>query len=96
MVTILWVGGLLYCWFAWCLNQGATGLFTSDDISFEGPLAYWGGQWSSTLSELHHLNWVALQGMVVLHLLAVAFHQWVRKEPMIQGMWRGAELQLPG
>ena len=78
------------------LNQGATGLFTSDDISFEGPLAYWGGQWSSTLSELHHLNWVALQGMVVLHLLAVAFHQGVRKEPMIQGMWRGQSPNYQG
>jgi hypothetical protein len=26
----------------------------------------------------------------------VAFHQWVRKEPMIQGMWRGQSSNYQG
>ncbi len=93
-----WVGGLghnpLGGWASLALLlsllvQGITGLFTSDDMSFEGPLSYWGGNVSSTLAEIHDINWLVLQSLIVLHFLAIAYHQGYRKEPLIQKMWHG-------
>jgi len=71
------------------LVQGFTGLFTADDIMFEGPLAYWGGDWSGLMAEIHDINWLLLQIAIGLHLLGVGWHQLVRKEPLIQAMWWG-------
>ncbi len=74
------------------LMQGVSGLFTSDDILFEGPLAYWGGEASSVLAEVHDVNWGVLQVLILLHLAAVVFYQWGRKQPLIQAMlWGSAE-----
>jgi len=74
------------------LVQGVTGLFTADDIMFEGPLAYWGGDWSGPMAELHEVNWTVLQIAVVLHLGAVLWHQLYLGEPLIQAMLRGRAL----
>ena len=76
--------------------QGVTGLFTSDDTSFEGPLAYWGGDFSFTMAEIHDVNWLVLQGLIVLHFLAIAYHQGIRKEPLIKRMWIGYTVKDQG
>jgi hypothetical protein len=41
------------------------------------------------LTEWHALNWMLLQGLIALHLLAVIWHQWRKKRPLIQAMVRG-------
>ena len=71
------------------LTQAASGLFSQDDILFEAPFAYWAGDWSGTLTEWHALNWMLLQGLIALHLLAVIWYQWHKKQPLIQAMVRG-------
>ena len=71
------------------LLQGGSGLFSRDDVLFEGPFAYWAGERSGTLTEWHLINWQLLQALVALHLLAVAWYQWRRRQPLIQAMWRG-------
>jgi cytochrome b len=70
--------------------QASTGLFTDDDIAFQGPLAkYVSNATVSLLSSIHALNSNILFGLIALHLLAIAYHQWVKREsilmPMIQG-----------
>ena len=71
------------------LLQGLSGLFVSDDVMFEGPLMFWGGDWSGFFAQWHEVNWIALQVLVVGHLLAVGYHQLYRKEPLIGAMWWG-------
>jgi cytochrome b len=70
--------------------QAGTGLFTDDDIAFQGPLAkYVPNAIVSLLSNIHALNSNILFGLIGLHLLAIAYYQWVKREsilmPMIQG-----------
>ncbi len=71
------------------LIQGSSGLFSTDHILFEGPLASWAGEFSSLFSELHVVNWCFLKLLILLHVLAVIWHQWGRGQPIIQAMWRG-------
>lgn len=73
------------------LAQGVSGLFSVDDVTFDGPLAYaFDGVLIDAASEWHETNWGILQGLVVLHLAAIAWHQWRKNRPMIQTMWRGS------
>lgn len=70
--------------------QASTGLFTDDDIAFQGPLAkYVPNATVSLLSSIHAFNSNILFGLIGLHLLAIGYHQWVKREslilPMIQG-----------
>jgi cytochrome b len=70
--------------------QASTGLFTDDDIAFQGPLAkYVSNATVSLLSSIHALNSNILFGLIGLHLLAIAYYQWVKRAsivmPMIQG-----------
>lgn len=70
--------------------QASTGLFTDDDIAFQGPLAkHVSNATVSLLSSIHALNSTVLFGLIGLHLLAIGYHQWVKREsllmPMIQG-----------
>lgn len=69
--------------------QGLTGLASSDDILFEGPLAYWATTWAPGLSEWHEINWTILSCAIALHLTAIAFYSLVRKQALISAMWRG-------
>ena len=69
--------------------QGLSGLFVTDDVMFEGPLRFWGGEWSGVFAEWHELNWLVLQVLIVLHLVALTYHQLYRKEPLIGAMWWG-------
>jgi hypothetical protein len=43
------------------------------------------------LTELHEISFNLLLGVVVLHILAVLFHQFVKKEGLIQGMVTGSK-----
>jgi cytochrome b len=70
--------------------QASTGLFTDDDIAFQGPLAkYVSNATVSLISSIHAFNSNILFGLIGLHLLAIGYHQWVKREslilPMIQG-----------
>lgn len=70
--------------------QASTGLFTDDDIAFQGPLAkYVPNATVSLFGSIHAFNSNILFGLIGLHLLAIGYHQWVKREslilPMIQG-----------
>ncbi|MGD9259290.1 MAG: cytochrome b/b6 domain-containing protein [Desulfobacterales bacterium] len=76
--------------------QACLGLFANDDIITEGPLYMWvNKETSDWLTKIHRLNQYVLMGLVAIHLFAVAFHYYVKREnllkPMITGIkhWAG-------
>lgn len=71
------------------LTQAGTGLFSNDDIFFDGP---WAGvltkDWSDTVTAYHKLNKNILLALVALHLGAVWWY-WRRGENLVGPMVTG-------
>ena len=74
------------------LLQAGTGLFNSDGLLFDGPLHHaLDSDVTDKLGELHdELFWVIL-GFIGLHVAAVLYYQFVRREPLIGAMVTGGE-----
>lgn len=70
--------------------QAITGLFTDDDIAFQGPLAkYVSGSTVSLLSSIHALNSNILFGLIGLHVLAIGYYQFIKRERIVMPMIHG-------
>lgn len=77
------------------LLQGLTGLFTSDDILSEGPLAHLvTSKTVGLLSAVHRIGFKLLLAFIALHLAAVVFYRVVKKDDMVEAMITG-EKQVP-
>ena len=61
------LGGLLVTMLLLLLAQAGSGVFSSDDLLFEGPFSYWAGGSSGSLTEWHKTKWLLLQGFIALH-----------------------------
>lgn len=72
------------------LVQATTGLFNSDELFYDGPFYHaLDSSWTDRLGALHEqLFWVLL-GFIILHLVAVAYYQWGKHQPLIQAMLNG-------
>ncbi|NYT79494.1 cytochrome b/b6 domain-containing protein [Alcaligenaceae bacterium] len=75
--------------------QAVSGLFANDDIFTAGPLAYIDSQWSSRLTYLHKLNEWVLLGIVGLHIVAIAWYQFIKRKNIISPMIHGDALVAP-
>lgn len=76
--------------------QAITGLFANDDIATEGPLArFVSDATSHLLTKLHEMNQGVLYALIALHLAAIAYCFFVKREnlvkPMITGDKRGLD-----
>jgi cytochrome b len=72
------------------LAQVGTGLFANDDISTEGPLAKLVSKaLSDRLTGIHHLNLWLLFGLIGLHLSAIAFYFFHKRENLVKPMLTG-------
>ncbi|MDP2882246.1 MAG: cytochrome b/b6 domain-containing protein [Azonexus sp.] len=70
--------------------QVASGLFANDDIAFVGPLYELVSKvLSDRLTGIHHLLSNVLIALVVLHVVAVAFHGHFKKDDLIKPMLTG-------
>ena len=70
--------------------QVATGLFANDDIASEGPLAkYVSNATSGLLTSIHHLNEKLLIATVLLHIGAIVFYVFRKRENLIKPMISG-------
>lgn len=76
--------------------QAGSGLFLSDeDLGLEGPLSkYVGGAMAERLSTLHEANFVLLLFLIGLHLSAIAFYLFAKRENLVKPMITGFR-QLP-
>jgi cytochrome b len=78
--------------------QATTGLFSNDDIAFEGYLVpLIGMEASSSITGIHHLLEKLLMALVALHVGSIVFYARVKKhnlvKPMISGWADGAPKQ---
>lgn len=70
--------------------QAATGLFSNDDIAFEGYLhALIGSELSGRITGVHHLLEKVLMLLVALHVGAIVFYARVRKHNLVRPMLTG-------
>lgn len=71
------------------LVQAGTGLFSSDDVLFTGPLVRLvGSDWSEWITEVHEANFNLIIALVVVHVAAVAWHEFSGERlvrPMLDG-----------
>jgi cytochrome b len=74
------------------LVQAGTGLFSNDDIAAEGPLfPLISKPLSDKLSTLHSWNFNVLLALSAVHLIAVLFHVFVKKENIVAAMFTGVK-----
>jgi cytochrome b len=72
------------------LLQASTGLFASDEIAMEGPLAKLAsGTWVERASFIHEVNEKVIYALVGLHLAAIAFYAVVKRERLVPAMVTG-------
>jgi cytochrome b len=70
--------------------QVGTGLFSNDDIAFEGPLFNLVDKaFSNKLTSWHNISFNFLLALVGLHLVALIFYRWVKKTNLIAPMLTG-------
>lgn len=73
--------------------QTLTGLGTSDDIFFDGPLVQdLGSDTVSLLTSLHKSTEPFLLGLVALHVAAIVFYRLVKKTDLVQPMITGVKV----
>jgi cytochrome b len=79
------------------LFQASSGLFTNDDIAFEGPLSrHISNALSSLLTTWHRRNENILIALVVVHVAAIVYYRLRLKRDLIGPMLTGdAVLQSP-
>lgn len=72
------------------LLQAATGLFADDAILTQGPLARLAPGWVSSLAtNIHAWNIWVLIALVALHLAAIAFYHFYKRENLVGAMITG-------
>jgi len=70
--------------------QALAGLFASDDIAFDGPLAkYVPSYWVELLTSLHRLNEPVLLGLILIHVIAIFYYKIFKKQDLIKPMLTG-------
>jgi cytochrome b len=70
--------------------QATTGLFSTDDIAYVGP---YNPSVSHSLAEqltgIHHKNFNIILAAIVLHLCAITYYTFVKKERLVPAMFHG-------
>lgn len=75
------------------LLQALTGLATSDDIEWYGPLCHrLPDGWSDWAEWLHHRLQILMLALIALHILAIALYWFVKRENLLAAMWHGRRL----
>ena len=80
------------------LVQVASGLIQIDDDDFvEGPLSNLVSYDTALLAhDVHELSFDVLRGLIVLHLLAIFYYQFLRRRPLVRPMVTGVAELAPG
>ncbi len=74
------------------LMQASTGLFANDDVMMEGPLVrHVSGRFSEIATAIHDVNAIILLTLISLHVLAVLFYLFGKKQNLIVPMLTGGK-----
>jgi cytochrome b len=77
--------------------QAGTGLFANDEIANAGPFYGWVTQETSNrLTGLHDLNSSVLIALIVLHLVAIAWYDGMRRLGLVRAFWTGRKAGAEG
>jgi cytochrome b len=72
------------------LAQALAGLFASDDIAFDGPLAkYVASTWVELLTSFHRLNEWVLLSLIGVHIAAIMYYKYAKRINLISAMITG-------
>jgi cytochrome b len=72
------------------LTQALAGLFATDDIAFDGPLAkYVASVWVELLTSFHRWNEWVLLGLVATHIGAILYYKYAKKINLTSAMITG-------
>jgi len=72
------------------LVQAVTGLFTNDEIINLGPLyGYINDELSLKLTSIHRQLFYWIVGAIFLHIVAVLFHVWFKRDNIVKAMFTG-------
>ena len=86
------VGWMVVALLGSLLVQAGTGLFSNDDIAVEGPLmGLVSKELSDRLSGIHFWNSNVLLALTGVHVVAVLFHVFVKKENLVSAMFTGVK-----
>jgi cytochrome b len=70
--------------------QATTGLFANDDVMMEGPLAKRvSGRVSEIATAVHDVNAIVLLALIALHIAAILFYLFAKKQNLILPMLTG-------
>jgi cytochrome b len=73
--------------------QAGTGLFSNDDANTEGPLLHLvGKQQSDWLSHIHSLNFNLIEGVIILHVLAIILYGVLKRQNLVRPLVTGMKL----
>jgi cytochrome b len=76
--------------------QATSGLFANDEIASTGPLYGWvSHEISNRWTGLHHRNADVLTVLIALHVAAVAWYVFARRQPLLRGMITGRKPLAP-
>jgi cytochrome b len=79
------------------LFQAVSGLFSNDDIAAEGPLAVKvTKELSDKITGLHKVNEKVIMALVLLHLVAILYYRYVKKERLVRAMVTGDKHDATG
>lgn len=71
-------------------GQATTGLFSSDDLFVSGPLAGWvDSDTSEQITDIHETLFELILVLVAVHIAAVLYHQFGKREKLVQAMLHG-------
>jgi len=72
--------------------QVSTGLFSTDDIVWFGPFyPAVSHDLAEKLTAIHHLNFKFIEAAVALHLCAIVYYHFVKKEALVPAMFHGGK-----
>jgi cytochrome b len=75
------------------LIQALTGLFADDDIFFQGPFAkYVSNSTVALLTSIHRFNQYFIFALVGLHIAAISYYYFVKRENLVGPMVTGDKL----
>jgi len=64
-----------------------SGLFSSDDVLYDGPLSYLTPNYTSNWVQAHNFSHYVLYCLISLHILAIFYYQIVKKHNLIKRMF---------
>jgi cytochrome b len=73
--------------------QAGTGLFANDDALTEGPLMHLVDKdRSNWLSHIHSVNFILIEGIIVLHVVAIVLYAVLKRQNLVRPMVTGTKL----